>query len=547
MIYCLLIAGNFSQAGKKSGLQCKKISGYIAGAISLIVADPGISNSLNRKGRNLFLATLKIYARSRIGRNITANIYHLKLDKSLRAASLRKMNNKPGSVLQGVKRFIENLTGNTAEFSMESRIFHAACLVSMLATLCNIPWNYFIGVPSLSILMAALLVVTAFIYYYSRYRGRLNAAFFMYCLVSNVFFVINYQQNSGINGPGLLVFLLSLFLIIAIAPKKQFWFWLPANMILVGMLLVLDYKYPQAVIDTYPQQSARYIDFGYSYLVIAILIAAVTLYIRDSYNRQRLALIKKAEELENTNATKNKLFSIVAHDLRSPLVSIQNYLELMTEYKLSEDEKYGMERDLLEKTKHTGQMLSNLLSWTMNQMEGVSVKLEELSVANTLGPVLLLQQPVALEKCITVKNEISHEACVIADANMLQLVLRNLLSNAVKFTPAGGEIVVGSKQQGHNWLIFVQDSGVGIPPEYQERIFSLKMQSTFGTKNEKGAGLGLILCKEFTELQGGIIWFESSEMKGTTFYLQLKACDFRSGNIKPNAASLRSDKAGTHQ
>jgi len=136
------------------------------------------------------------------------------------------MNKKLQSVLRGIKGFIENLTGNAAEFSMEARIFHAACLVSMLATLCNIPWNYFIGVPSLSILMAVLLVLTAFIYYYSRYRGKLNTAFFMFCVVSNIFFVINYQQNSGINGPGLLVFLLSMFLIIAIAPKKQFWFWL---------------------------------------------------------------------------------------------------------------------------------------------------------------------------------------------------------------------------------------------------------------------------------------------------------------------------------
>ncbi|MGN6396046.1 MAG: sensor histidine kinase [Mucilaginibacter sp.] len=434
------------------------------------------------------------------------------------------MDKKPKSVFPGAENLIENLTGNTEEFSMEARIFHAACLVSMAATLCNIPWNYFIGVPSLSFLMTILLLVTAFIYYYSRYRRKLNMSFFLYCLASNVFIALNYQQNSGINGPGLLIFLLSLFLVIAIAPKIQFWFWLPANMILVGVLLTLEYKYPYAVTNTYKRLADRYIDFGYSYLVIGILIASVTLYIRDSYNRQRLALIKKAEELESTNATKNKLFSIVAHDLRSPLVSIQNYLELLTEYNLSEEEKRGVELDLLEKTKHTGQMLSNLLSWTMKQMEGVSVKLEELNLAATLRPVLLLQQPIALEKCITLKNEINQQARVVADANMLQLVLRNLLSNAIKFTPSGGEIVVGTEFQGNHWLIFVRDSGVGIPMEYQDRIFSLKMQSTFGTKNEKGAGLGLILCKEFTELQGGTIWFESATDRGTTFYIRLKGC-----------------------
>lgn len=449
------------------------------------------------------------------------------------------MNKKPKSIFTGIRSFFENLTGNAEEFSMEARIFHAACLVSMVATILNIPWNYFIGVPSLSVIMAVLLLITAFIYYYSRYRGKLNAAFFMYCLVSNIFFALNYQQNSGINGPGLMVFLLSLFLVIAIAPKIQFWFWLPTNMILVGVLLVLEYKYPQAVTNTYPRPSDRYIDFGYSYLVTGLLIAWVTLYIRNSYNRQRLALIKKAEELESTNATKNKLFSVVAHDLRSPLVSIQNYLELLTEYKLSEEEKQGMEHDLLEKTKYTGQMLANLLSWTMKQMEGVSVQLEELTLAETLRPVLLLLQPIALEKCISIRNEISGEARVVADANMLQLVLRNLLSNAIKFTPSGGEIVVGSEAQGQDWLIFVQDSGVGIPEEYQERIFSLNMQSTFGTKNEKGAGLGLILCKEFTELQGGIIWFESATGRGTTFYVRLKGCRFRGEDITKGTRPLQ--------
>ncbi|MES2111736.1 MAG: HAMP domain-containing sensor histidine kinase [Bacteroidota bacterium] len=449
------------------------------------------------------------------------------------------MNKELKSVLQGINSFIENLTGNAEKFSMEARIFHAACLVSMVATLCNIPWNYFIGVPSLSVLMAVLVLITAFIYYYSRYRGKLNTAFFLFCLVSNIFFVLNYQQNSGINGPGLLVFLLSMFLVIAIAPKIQFWFWFPANIIVVVVLMVFEYKYPGTINNTYLRQIDRYVDFGYSYVVIAVLIASVTLYIRDSYNRQRLALVKKAEELESTNVTKNKLFSIIAHDLRSPLISIQNYLELLTEYKLSEEEKQGMEHDLLEKTKHTGEMLSNLLSWTMNQMDGVSVKMEALSLADTLAPVLLLQQPIALEKCITVKNEISQEARVMADANMLQLVLRNLLSNAVKFTPAGGEIIVGSKPQGDDWLIFVRDSGVGIPWEYQERIFSLSMQSTFGTKNEKGAGLGLILCKEFTELQGGIIWFESSVIKGTTFYIRLKGCGFRRGDTTQGKVLLQ--------
>ncbi|HEY9195173.1 MAG TPA: HAMP domain-containing sensor histidine kinase [Mucilaginibacter sp.] len=431
-----------------------------------------------------------------------------------------------------INALIEKLTGSVEDFSMEARIFHATCLVSLAGISCNIPLNYFIGVPALAWLMTALLVVVCFIYYYSRFRGKLNAGLFFYCLVSNVFFTINFEQNSGINGPSLLIFLLSMFLVIAIAPKIQFWFWIPANIVLVSVLLVMEYKHPESVANTYPAAIDRYIDFGYSYLVIAILIASVTLYIRDSYNRQRLALMKKAEELENTNITKNKLFSVIAHDLRAPLGSIQGYLELLTTYKLSEDEKRGMERDLLEKTKNTGEMLSNLLSWTMNQMEGVSVNLEQVNLNTLLKPVLQMQRSIAKEKLIELKTNIDNDAWVIADANMLQLVLRNLLSNAIKFTPPGGEITVASEANGSDWHILVKDSGVGISDKYKESIFSLKMKSTYGTQNEKGAGLGLILCKEFTELQGGDIWFESAAGSGTTFYIRLKGCHFPGKNIK---------------
>lgn len=425
-----------------------------------------------------------------------------------------------------IKAFTENLTGNADKFSMEARIFHAACIVSLAAIALNIPLNYYIGVPALSLLMGVLFLLVAFIYYYSRYRGKLNTGFFLYCLSCNVFFTINYIQNSGINGPSLLIFLLSLFLIIAIAPKIQFWFWIPLNIFLVGFLLIMEFRNPQTVTNTYPRAIDRFVDFGYSYVLIAVLIASVTLYIRNNYNIQRVALVKKAEELERTNETKNKLFSVVAHDLRAPLSSIQNYLELLTEYKLSEEEKQGMEHDLLEKTKNTGQMLSNLLSWTMNQMEGVSVNLEELNLSETLKTVIMVQAAIAGDKLIGFKNELSASAYVVADANMLQLVVRNLLNNAIKFTPPGGEITLTSELRGPNWQIRITDTGVGIADDRKADIFSLKNQSTYGTKNEKGTGLGLLLCSEFTELQHGKIWFDSTKGAGTTFYISLKGCRF---------------------
>src|SRR3569833_2291504 len=187
------------------------------------------------------------------------------------------MNSGKINISAVIKATAEKLTGSTAEFSMEARIFHATCLVSIAATVINIPMNYLVGVPLLSLLMAGLLVMVSFIYYLSRYQRKLNTSFFLFCLLSNVFFTVNYYQNSGINGPGLLVFLLSLFVIITIAPKIQFRFWVPLNIILVGVLLFMEYDHPGSIPLTYPHAKDRYVDFAYSYLSIALFIILITL------------------------------------------------------------------------------------------------------------------------------------------------------------------------------------------------------------------------------------------------------------------------------
>ncbi|RYY10017.1 MAG: HAMP domain-containing histidine kinase, partial [Chitinophagaceae bacterium] len=237
------------------------------------------------------------------------------------------------------------------------------------------------------------------------------------------------------------------------------------------------------------------------------------------------------------NETKNKLFSIVAHDLRSPLGSIQNYLELINEHELSPEEKNMMEQELLSKTKDTGQMLFNILNWSMNQMGGVSVTMEPLDINEALKPVLNLQNTLAREKGIELKNEIQADAIVNCDLNMLQLVVRNIVSNAIKFTPPGGLIKISSTPADDKLQIIVEDSGVGISDTQKENLFSLKTQPSYGTGNEKGLGLGLVLCKEFIGLQGGEICFESEPGKGTTVYITLcspQPAQLESGIVEPS-------------
>jgi signal transduction histidine kinase len=156
-------------------------------------------------------------------------------------------------------------------------------------------------------------------------------------------------------------------------------------------------------------------------------------------------------------------------------------------------------------------------------MDGVSVNLEELHLADTLKPIIAVHSAIAGEKYIRLKSTLTADAWIVADANMLQLVVRNLLNNAIKFTKSGGEITITSELHGNRWHIIVTDTGVGIDDERKSTIFSIKSQSTYGTRTEKGTGLGLLLCKEFTELQHGEIGFESTVGAGTTFYISMPA------------------------
>jgi signal transduction histidine kinase len=211
--------------------------------------------------------------------------------------------------------------------------------------------------------------------------------------------------------------------------------------------------------------------------------------------------------------------SIIAHDLRGPLSNIQNYLELVSEYGLDKEEREVVEGDLLKVTQSTLNMLSKLLIWSKSQMDGVTVKLSDLNLNDTLKNTLELERIMATKKNIDLTYAIDETISVVADSDMLQLVIRNLVSNAIKFTPPGGRIDVSTKKTNNECRISIADNGRGIPLEQQADIFSLKVRSTFGTSNEKGVGLGLILCKEFTDQQGGRIGFESTPGRGSTFFV----------------------------
>jgi len=257
----------------------------------------------------------------------------------------------------------------------------------------------------------------------------------------------------------------------------------------------------------------------FSYVFLAGFAFLVAAFVRKAYNRQREELIAKSEALEAANITKNKLLSIIGHDLKEPLASLQTYLEILVDFDLEEEEKRELKGELLAMTKNASVMLSNILIWAKGQMQNFNPDLHPVLVSAAVVPVMNQVESIGKSKQIRVWIDIPEQITIKADQQMFELVVRNLLMNAIKFTPKGANIWVTARIENTNCVIQIRDDGMGIPEELQQHIFSLATKSRQGTALERGTGLGLMLCMEFTELQNGTLTFISKVGEGTTFTL----------------------------
>jgi signal transduction histidine kinase len=223
----------------------------------------------------------------------------------------------------------------------------------------------------------------------------------------------------------------------------------------------------------------------------------------------------KLDEVISTNA---KFLSILAHDLRSPFQSIIGALDLLEE-SISDHENKEIENYIniaSNSAFSTLRLLENLLSWTSSQNKEKNFKPVKVNLHETIRIEIENVEIMANQKLITVNSEVSPDLYVTADLEMVRTILRNLIINAIKYSYLGGEISIKAAENNQFVEIDVIDNGVGISQNAQRELFQrAELHSTKGTNNEKGTGLGLLLCKEFITMHGGIIWIESEAGKGT--------------------------------
>lgn len=269
-------------------------------------------------------------------------------------------------------------------------------------------------------------------------------------------------------------------------------------------------------------------------LVVVMALTAILLFTVYRSGRRRIRINKlliehqqeikkRSQELEQLNQVKDKFLSIVSHDLRSPINALSAILNLAEQKNLSQEEFKQLTGDLRRQFDNTRTFISNLLDWALLQMDKLKIQPVKIELDKAIEENLKTVEAMQMKQ-IHFEKDVPSQIYGWADPNMLNLILRNLLLNAIKFSEIGGKVEVTCKNFDKNFVVVaVKDHGVGISKEVQKFLFDKSTgYSTRGTANEKGTGLGLILCKEFVEKNGGKIWFESEELIGSTFYFTIQ-------------------------
>ena len=232
-------------------------------------------------------------------------------------------------------------------------------------------------------------------------------------------------------------------------------------------------------------------------------------------------ILSKTEELQRTIAGRDKLYSVIAHDLRSPMGSIKMVLNMLILNLPSEKigaEMYELLTMANQTTEDVFSLLDNLLKWTKSQIGKLNVVYQDVDLVEVTDGVIDIFSMVASLKKIRIREMKPEKMMVNADIDMLKTVVRNLLSNAIKFSKENSEVLVKMEEVDGMAVVSVQDYGCGISEEGQKKLLHTDTHfSTFGTNNEEGSGLGLLLCKDFVVKNGGKLWFTSKEGEGSIF------------------------------
>ncbi len=425
--------------------------------------------------------------------------------------------------------------------TVQHRIFNATFLAGISLTAFTGLSNYFTGLNSFTYIFpfasfAVFIALLALSYRNKNFHlvSRLSLSYLLF-----IFFPISWFINAGSQGGFQYFSMFFLIVLLTTMPGKKNTFILLYFLTIVAVLSV-EYFFPELVYG-YSSNTERYIDIIVSHCILFAGTLVVIKIFMGIYEKANITLSKHTQELqtaeknlkianaelEEINKTKDKFFSIIAHDLINPFNSMLGFSELLSrDYDILDDvEKKEYLKIIYSSIENTHKLLDNLLIWSRTQKGTIDFKPEYKNLYLLATQTVDLLHLSALNKAITITTEIPKEISIYTDEYMFSTILRNLLSNAIKFTENKGVIKIEAHAENSRFIqISVEDNGVGISKEKQSHLFDLnKSISTEGTEKEAGTGLGLFICKEFIEKHGGEIWVESQPDIGSKFVFTIPA------------------------
>jgi signal transduction histidine kinase len=288
-----------------------------------------------------------------------------------------------------------------------------------------------------------------------------------------------------------------------------------------------NYTYQLATVNLYFYFFNQLLALGFIFYGLFLIKKENTGY-QYSILRQKEAIAKneqllkqQTEELLMLNSFKGRLFSIIAHDLKSPIYALRNLFRNMQQYDLPAEDIKAVVPEVVNELTYTTSLMENLLVWARSQMRADSVKPQPIDLAAIIDEVSRLLRLQAEAKHIRVTVCGDNPVIAFADKDMVNLIVRNLLSNAIKYTPENGNIKIAAQKTPLGVELSVRDSGTGIDPEALGKILTNSFYSTKGTSGESGTGLGLMLCREFAVRNGGELLVESQLGNGSLFTVKL--------------------------
>lgn len=418
------------------------------------------------------------------------------------------------------KKISDLVLASKESLSLENRLYLSTIIIGLFVALMGTVISMILKSSLITILVTAtLFCILLLLYYLVRFRKMYDSFTVPLIILSFLGISVIWIFDGGINGSDLIIAYVIFILALIVVPDKRRKYFLALFIFLIVVIYLIQLFRPD-LITSLTSEKARWTDSIVTAIYSACFIFLIIKFLLRNYELEKKRAEDNEMKLRKLNDDKDLFISILAHDLRNPFNTLLGLSEMLLEDVYTQDTATtGKHIEIINSiSRTTYNLLEDLLLWSKSQSGKLDFKPAEIDFVKTCKKVIETMRVVALSKKITVNYAATPPIQVLADEDMLKVVLRNLVSNGIKFTSSGGEINIVTEQIASFLTVTVSDNGVGIKPESLINLFDIsKKVTTAGTSNEKGTGLGLMLCKEFVEKNGGKIWVESVTGKGSDF------------------------------